>query len=138
MADAVILRKLESLSRCINRLESKAPPRVEILLADLDLQDIISVNLERAVHISVDVASLLLSSTKGKPPATMRDAFAALAQNGIISAELSASLQKAVGFRNIAVHEYDKVDWKQVFSLVTTRLQDFRAFARAVLSSTEA
>jgi uncharacterized protein YutE (UPF0331/DUF86 family) len=133
MDTTVVLRKLESLSRCIGRLESKTPDSAEILRADIDLQDIISINLERAVQISVDIASLLLSSAKARPPVTMAEAFAALADNGIISPALSQSLQKAVGFRNIAVHEYQIVDWERVFGLITTRLGDFRAFSKAVL-----
>lgn len=45
----VIARKLDSLSRCVIRIESKRPADARELVSDIDLQDIISVNLERAV-----------------------------------------------------------------------------------------
>ena len=45
----IIFRKLDSPARCIHRIESKRPASVEDLVADIDLQDILSVNLERAV-----------------------------------------------------------------------------------------
>ena len=44
---------------------------------------------------------------------------------------------KSVGFRNIAVHEYSKVNWEVVYSIVKTNLSDFKDFAREVLKWTE-
>ncbi len=38
-----------------------------------------------------------------------RDVFALLAQNGVIDAGLSETMQAMVGFRNIAVHDYQKM-----------------------------
>lgn len=55
MTDDVIRGKLESLSRCIGRIAEKRPGSAEILMADYDLQDIIAVNLERAVRLCVDI-----------------------------------------------------------------------------------
>jgi hypothetical protein len=47
----IVALKLESLRRCIQRLNSKCPLEPETLVADIDLQDIISLNLSRAVQI---------------------------------------------------------------------------------------
>lgn len=38
-----------------------------------------------------------------------------------------------VGFRNIAVHDYRKLNLAVVSSIIETRLGDFRAFGAAVL-----
>ena len=52
--DADILRaKLESLARCIKRIEGRRPVSAKALADDLDAQDIISLNLERAVQLCV-------------------------------------------------------------------------------------
>lgn len=129
----VLDRKLESLARCVERIEVKTPESAEILRSDHDLQDIISVNLERAVQLSVDLASIILSHVGITAPATAAEAFLALATANLADPALSERLAKAVGFRNIAVHEYDKLDWDIVYSLVTKRVGDFRAFSRLVL-----
>ena len=50
MNDQVILSKLTSLKRCVDRIQSKTPPTAADLNRDLDLQDIISLNLQRAVN----------------------------------------------------------------------------------------
>ena len=62
----------------------------------------------------------------------MGEVFSTLAALGVISDELAARLRAAVGFRNIAVHNYDRVDWAVVFAISTRHLDDFREFAAAV------
>jgi hypothetical protein len=45
----VIDQKLESLRRRLSRIEAKCPGDADLLMANLDLQDIIALNLSRAV-----------------------------------------------------------------------------------------
>ncbi len=128
----VVRRKLESLRRCIGRIEEKRPASVEILKTDYDIQDIISLNLERAIQISVDIGSYLLADSDQTPPETMGEIFPALASADYISEDLALRLRMAVGFRNISVHEYQRVDWEIVFSIINKNLNDFKDFMRAV------
>jgi hypothetical protein len=67
----VIFDKLESLRRCVQRVEDKRPDDPEVLLTDWDLQDILSLNLMRAVHLCVDVAAHVIASLDAPPPDTM-------------------------------------------------------------------
>jgi len=46
----VIEEKLESLRRCLSRIEDKCPVNVAELEKDVDVQDIITLNLTRAVQ----------------------------------------------------------------------------------------
>ena len=133
MDNDVILKKIESLNKCVSRIETKVPLSVEELKDNIDLQDIISVNLERAVQISVDIASIVLSEIDVEIPATMAETFTALAKAAVLSSELSDKLSKAVGFRNIAVHEYDKINWEIVYSICTKDLNDFKKYTARVI-----
>jgi uncharacterized protein YutE (UPF0331/DUF86 family) len=36
---------------------------------------------------------------------------------------------KAVGFRNLAVHEYDKINWNIVYRIMTERITDFKTLS---------
>ena len=130
----VVLAKLDSLQRCVSRVEEKTPSNVDVLKSDYDMQDIISLNLERAVQISVDIAAHILSTKDTSTPATMGETFTALSEVGVISTELAQRLRKAVGFRNISVHEYEKIDWEIVFSICTKHMKDFREYAAGVLA----
>ena len=49
MEPDVINAKLESLARCIRRIETRCPVSAEALKGDLDAQDIVVLNLERVV-----------------------------------------------------------------------------------------
>ncbi|MCB0343274.1 MAG: DUF86 domain-containing protein [Pseudobdellovibrionaceae bacterium] len=132
MKNNVINEKIESLRKCLVRLEDKKPDDIAILRTDIDRQDIISVNLERAIQICVDIASYIISSQNLPAPTTMSESIAALEKVALISTKTSLSLQKAVGFRNISVHAYKKIDWDIVFSILHNHLNDFKAFVREI------
>src|SRR5436190_16866832 len=132
MDQNLIAEKLESLRRCVQRVQTKCPQTPEELMEDPDLQDIISLNLTRAVQLCVDIAVHMLADLEVQPPDTMAGAFDALTSAQIIHADLAGRLKKAVGFRNIAIHNYDAIDWAIVHSIAVTRLGDFNEFARII------
>jgi uncharacterized protein YutE (UPF0331/DUF86 family) len=132
MAAMIVLSKLETLRRCLQRIKDKVPDNSDILLADYDLQDIVSVNLERAVQACVDIAAHLLARLDITPPATMAESFDKLHEAGVIDQQVFERMTKAVGFRNITVHEYEKIDWLIVYKIATEHLVDFENFARQV------
>ena len=55
-----------------------------------------------------------------------------LFRSGMLNNELANNLKKAVGFRNIAVHNYENINWGIVHSLVKYHLSDFSEFAKVV------
>jgi uncharacterized protein YutE (UPF0331/DUF86 family) len=131
--DALLIKeKLESLRRCVARVEQKCPASSEVLAGDLDRQDILTLNLSRAVQICVDIAAHLISGLEAAAPTTMGGAFDALADHGLLEREVADRMKKAVGFRNVAVHRYEAINWEIVFSICTRDLGDFKAFARQV------
>ena len=128
----VVEQKLELLRRCLRRIETKCPEDATTLIADFDLQDIISLNLSRAVQISVDIGTHLIAGMEVPPPGTMGETFDLLAQERVLPIALASSLKKAVGFRNIAVHSYESINWEIVYSIVKYHLADFSEFAQIV------
>jgi len=134
----LIAEKLESLRRCLERIQQRCPDSAQALANDLDAQDIVSLNLTRAVQISVDIAAHLLASTRQAAPETMAAAFDHLASAGGIPEDLAVRLKKSVGFRNLAVHNYNSIDWMIVFSICQHHLDDFREFAQRIHRQLEA
>ncbi len=128
----VVEQKLESLRRCLERIEVKCPAEADTLMTDFDLQDIVSLNLSRAIQLCVDIGAHLISGTDQAPPDTMGQTFDRLEQDGLLTKALAVNLKKAVGFRNIAVHNYDAINWQIVHSIVKNHLVDFSTFARIV------
>lgn len=128
----IVEQKLESLRRCLARITSKCPEQPEVLVADPDLQDIISLNLSRAVQLCVDIGAHLVAELNVPPPDTMGQTFDVLAQAGLLDSGLANNLKKAVGFRNIAVHDYQAINWHIVHGIVKNHLADFTELAKVV------
>ena len=136
----VVTAKLESLRRCVERVRSRTPASVEELSSSCDAQDILCLNLERAVQACVDIAAHIVSDSECAVPDTMAGTFDALERQGLLSRALARRLRRAVGFRNISVQAYQTLDWEIVYSIATKRLDDFVEFGlaiEAVLSSAE-
>ncbi len=137
MDKQVLEQKLESLRCCVQRVEIKIPENPETLASDIDLQDIVSLNLSRAVQVCVDIGAHLIAGMDVPAPETMGQTFDLLAQKGVLDPALADRLKKAVGFRNIAVHNYEKINWDIVYKIATLHRNDFSDFARAVMAHVE-
>ena len=128
----VISQKLDNLRNCVRRIESKVPSDPETLAADYDIQDIISVNLERAIQSSLDAAAHIGADFDDMSMLSAASIFLELAKHKVISTELAESLARAAGFRNLLVHRYAAIDWKRVHTFITTQLDIFRSFVAQV------
>lgn len=133
MDTELVTSKLESLARCVQRLQTKTPPSLDRLKEDVDSQDIIAVNLERAVQLCVDMALHWISDHRAIPvPETMAEAFQVLASHHVLSEPVALELVSAVGFRNLSVHAYDKINWEIVWAILTKHLDVFPRFAAEI------
>jgi uncharacterized protein YutE (UPF0331/DUF86 family) len=132
MDQLILAQKLESLRRCVQRITEKTPAGIELLLQDPDLQDILVLNITRAVQLCVDIGSHVISETDEVAPATMGEVFSTLVNLGAISPQTGEPMKKAVGFRNVAVHNYDAMNWEIVFAICKKSPIDFRQFAKEI------
>ena len=131
IARRVVDEKLDTLRRCVLRLRAKTPASLAVLESDEDLQDVLVMALVRAVQARVDIATHLTAEERAVPT-TVRDAFAELAVRGAISRPTAERLALAVGFRNLAVHAYDAIDWSIVHGVCRASLDDLTSFAREI------
>ena len=65
--------------------------------------------------------------------ASTNEMFYLLEENGYIDAELTEKMVSAVGFRNLIVHEYRKVEMKEVFKVAHEDTEDLNEYLRAIL-----
>jgi len=133
----VIEQKLESLRLCLKRVQQKTPQSVAELSGDADAQDVITLNLTRAVQLCVDIGAHLIAESDHPAPDTMGQTFDTLTRMGLIAPELALRMKKAVGFRNIAIHNYEAIDWQITHLIATRHIGDFAAFAAAIVDFVE-
>ena len=67
-------------------------------------------------------------------PNSYADSFSVLAENGVVDNNRSHSLEKMAKFRNVVVHDYDRVDAEIVIGILKKNLDDFTKFKVAVVS----
>ncbi|MCK8816312.1 DUF86 domain-containing protein [Natroniella sulfidigena] len=128
--ERVILNKIESIERCINRIEEVYS---EGSLDDYLYQDAIVLNLQRACQQAIDLGMYLVSKLGLGVPKKSREAFELLEEEGIISEEVADRLQRMVGFRNIAIHEYQELDLDILRSIIENNLDDFLDYNREII-----
>lgn len=100
---------------------------------DVTRQDAAALNIIRACEAALSIGHYLIRRERLGVPQSARDVFDLLARGGWISAELAPSMKNMVGFRNIAVHEYQKLQLPIMVAIITRHLDDFVAFSSAVL-----
>lgn len=84
-----------------------------------------------AIEACVDVAQHICATEGWGPPADNGDAVRLLGVHGVLTAELAISMRKAVGFRNVLVHDYIEVDDEIVVGRLKS-LSDLDEFVRQV------
>ena len=125
MASDVILNKIDTIERCINRIKEVYNDNPENL-NDYTKQDSIVLNIQRACEASIDLAMHVISEKKLGVPQSSRDGFEVLNKNNLIDDKLTKNLKAMVGFRNIAVHDYKKIEIKIVQMIIEKHLEDFK------------
>jgi uncharacterized protein YutE (UPF0331/DUF86 family) len=132
----LVSAKLVELTDRVARARSHAKSSATELAADRDALDLVSFNLMLAVQSCVDIASHVIADEGWPPAGTLADAFARLAEHGIISARTKLALTRAVGLRNVVAHGYAGIDPVSVHAAVTLGVADLDAFAVEIASWT--
>ena len=127
----ILLAKIASIRKSLERIRAVTGGTSESL-NDLDIQDIFVLNLQRAVQATVDLAAHLVADEKIGLPTNLKENFALLESRQIIDPSLSRRLQAMVGFRNIAVHDYQQLDLTILKSILEHRLGDLEEFVQVI------
>lgn len=132
MDQIVLEKKIDSILRCLHRIKSRLPESKELFMQDLDAQDVIVLNITRAVQLSVDLAMHICVNANAPVPQTMGESFDVLQQLKILTPAIAAKMKKSVGFRNIAVHNYDEIDLNLAFIIAKEHIEDFVIFIKQI------
>jgi uncharacterized protein YutE (UPF0331/DUF86 family) len=92
--------------------------------------DALLLNIERACQAAIDMAMHIVAKLHLGMPQHVAQAFDMLVDAGIVSKTLGRSLRGMVGFRNIAVHDYQKLDQEILLFVVNKGYLDLIEFCR--------
>lgn len=128
----VVTSKLATIDRCLQRIAETRGERRAILLP-IEVDDIVVLNLQRAVQSAIDLATHVVAAEGYALPDSVAAFFSVLASHGILETELAERLRRMVGFRNIAIHDYQALDPDIVEAIVTRHLPDLQQFSRQIV-----
>jgi uncharacterized protein YutE (UPF0331/DUF86 family) len=129
----VLIEKVNNIQNCLKRIHStigKGPNSLD----DLNVQDVVVLNLQRAIQLTIDIAFHIISEEKLGIPENLKDSFRILKENKIIQPQLAAKMEKMVGFRNIAVHDYQAINPIILEKITQHHLGDLEDFYSEILS----
>ena len=129
----IILAKTASLKKHLRRIEEKASFDLAQFKADPDSQDIVLFNIQMAVQNCIDIASHIIGDQGFGVPGSNNEMFYMLEENGYLSQGLTEKMVKAVGFRNLIVHEYAKLDIDLVYRIIHKDIQDLNLYTKEIL-----
>lgn len=135
MTDDVLTNKASTIERCLQRVREEYADDPRNLRDNITRQDAIILNVQRACQAAIDLAMHLVRIHALGPPQESRDAFALLIEADLLPKELGQQLMRMVGFRNIAIHDYQELNVDIVQSIIENQLTDFSAFTELVLST---
>lgn len=131
MTSDVALAKLAAIERCLHRIR-KVTKNDPASVHDQDVQDIVVLNLQRAIQSATDLAAHIISEGSWGLPDSLRAHFTILASENVIDVGLCRRLEAMVGFHNVAVHAYETIDADVLERIVRERLGDLEELSRAV------
>ena len=128
----LIIAKAGSIRRNLKRISEKGAVDLDSFLADIDLQEVISFNLHLAIENCTDLAAHIISAEGLGVPGSGSEMFYLLEENGYLSRLLTEKMIKAVGLRNLIVHEYDKIDLRRLFEIIHKDTKDINDYVASI------
>ena len=132
----MIIAKAAAVSKHVNRIVAKSGADIETFRNDIDYQDIILFNIQMAVQNCIDIAAHIISDEGYGVPGSNNEMFYLLEEHGFIGTSIVEKMIKAVGFRNLIVHEYGKLDIEQVYEISQRDIKDLLEYIKAIFTKT--
>lgn len=132
MTSPLILGKIATIERSVVRAREEFTTAGNAFGSDITRQDAAILNILRACESTIDLANILIRERGLGIPQSSRDSFKPLADANLITSDSSARLQRMIGFRNIAVHQYRALEPAIAEAILLRDLDDLLAFPRTV------
>jgi len=131
----VIRNKISIIERCIKRVDEEYENNPKNL-RNSTKQDAIILNIQRACEAAIDLSMHLCAKMKLGVPQDSTSSFEFLAKEGHIPFDLAKILKGMIGFRNVAVHDYQSLNFDIFQNVIEKNLDDLLEFGELILKLT--
>ncbi|HBO16478.1 MAG: hypothetical protein UR69_C0003G0090 [Candidatus Moranbacteria bacterium GW2011_GWE2_35_2-] len=128
--------KIQNLDEYIKYLEALAKETKKnkvAFVSDFHFFGLAERYLQLSIQTIIDLVQMIIIEEKFERPEENQEAISLLFEKKIISKKLASRLDGIVGFRNILVHEYGKIDKEKVYDYLQERIVDLKDFKKEIL-----
>jgi uncharacterized protein YutE (UPF0331/DUF86 family) len=131
--------KIKLIEREFDDLEKLSKFSFQEIVSDFLKQNSLERILEKIINRAIDINQHLIAelSKEELPPQSYRETFLKLAELRVYPKEFVQNIAKSVGIRNILVHDYNKVDYSQIYSSMSDCLKDYHQYCDYILKFLE-
>ena len=129
----LVLGKVAAIERSVARAREEFAAAGVAFAREFTRQDAAILNILRGCELALDLANILIRERGLGIPQSGRDSFRLLADAHLIEPEHALRLQRMIGFRNIAVHQYQALDIAIVEAILQRDLDDLLAYAQTIV-----
>lgn len=124
----IVINKIQSIQRCVERAREEYQGNAAGFERDYTRQDAAMLNVIRACEQAIDLANHVIKTRKMGIPSSSVESFELLENKRVIDKRLTEQLKRMVHFRNVVIHEYQRVDINIVKSVIMSGLNDLVLF----------
>jgi uncharacterized protein YutE (UPF0331/DUF86 family) len=130
--EAILARldKLDEYAKILRELQQAAKSE---FIADYHLYGLAERYLQLAIECIIDIGSLCITGLGLRKPEDGQEVIDILYEHRIISDDLAARFEGIVGFRNVLVHEYTRIDRNIVYQSLHSHTNDMEQFAKQII-----
>lgn len=129
----LLLTKVGAVRKHLDRAQRKCDTDLPSFLNDLDLQESVLFNIQLAIQRCIDIAAHIVSEEGLGVPGSTSEMFYLLEESNFLGTQLTEKMVKAVGFRNLIVHAYTKLDLVQAYEIARKDIMDLHDFLKTII-----
>lgn len=133
MADDVLINKAATIERCVARAREEYAADPDVFAVNFSRQDAAILKIQRACEAALDMGLHIIRRELLGVTQSVRDTFTLLAQAHWLTPAAAAQMKRMVGFRNVAVHDYQSLQLPITLNILTPHLDDFLVFSHQML-----
>jgi uncharacterized protein YutE (UPF0331/DUF86 family) len=129
----LVLRKISELAEYQQQLQEFKGITVKQYRDDWKKQRIVERTLQMMIETCLDIANHIVADRGYRVPVGYADTFKVLGENDVLDKRLVDRMEKMAKFRNVLVHQYEKIDSEIIVGILKKNLKDFDHFRKAVV-----
>ena len=128
-----VLKKIAALDEVLGQIREYEQITVDAYRDDWKTQRIVERTLQMMIETCLDISGHIISDANLSVPETDADMFRVLAANHVLDPSRLDAFEMMARFRNVVVHDYEKIDPEIVVGVLRNNLSDVVLFKESIL-----